>query len=338
MLSHLWRQHLGGGPNDQVSFATLADDPVAAFRELVVLGYYPVLTWLTYLLAGLAIGRSDLRSVATAVRLVAIGVVAATLAWCTSALLMAGGVANSLIPPEAAGSGIGWWDFMSTEGKGTTPTDSWGWLAMAAPHTGTPFDLIGTTGSAMAILGLCLLAVRVDWLRVLSHPVAAAGSMTLTLYTLHVLALAQPWGEWDSVTYYLTHVVVALTFASLWLWWLPKGPMEWMVHTISSGVATMLVPPVPSTPRPPPAPHPPRDHAQMREDRGDHLRMITRGAVGAVGAGGRVRWRGRLRRPRGPRPAPGRGARDRGSSRRRPCRRPRCRWAGRRTRRSPSSP
>ena len=67
--------------------------------------------------------------------------------------------------------------------------------------------------------------------------------MTLTLYTVHVFALAQPWGEWDSLPYYLTHVVVALTFASLWLWWLPRGPMEWLVHRISSGVAQMVVPP-----------------------------------------------------------------------------------------------
>ena len=219
----------------------------------MVLGYYPVLTWLTYLLAGLAIGRSDLRSVAYGrpargdrrgrgdAALVRVG---ADHGW------RHGG------PPAACGGqqarGTGWWVLMSTEGYGTTPARAWGWLTMAAPHTGTPFDLIGTTGSAMAVLGLCLLAVRVDWVRVLSHPVAAAGSMTLTLYTAHVVVLATDLGEWNSVTYYLAHVVVALTFASVWLWWLPKGPMEWMVHTISTGVGRMLIPPVvPPPPSPP---------------------------------------------------------------------------------------
>ena len=109
----------------------------------------------------------------------------------------------------------------------------------------------------------------------------------MTLYTVHVVALAEPWGEWDSVGYYLIHVVVALTFATVWLWLLPKGPMEWMVHTISSGVGTMLVPPdVPATrpmavdvrPGAPDLPPPtsPRDHAHIRQGLA-HLRMITRG-------------------------------------------------------------
>ena len=41
VLSHLWRQHLGEGLEDQASFVTLLDDPVATLRELVVLGYVP---------------------------------------------------------------------------------------------------------------------------------------------------------------------------------------------------------------------------------------------------------------------------------------------------------
>ena len=65
--------------------------------------------------------------------------------------------------------------------------------------------------------------------------------MTLTLYTIHVVALAQPWGEWDSVSYYLTHVVVALVFATLWLHVLPRGPLEGLVHTVSSAVASEVV-------------------------------------------------------------------------------------------------
>ena len=72
--------------------------------------------------------------------------------------------------------------------------------------------------------------------------------MTLTLYTIHVVALAQPWGEWDSVAYYLTHVVVALVFATLWLHLLPRGPLEGLVHTVSTGVAAMVVPPTPASP------------------------------------------------------------------------------------------
>ena len=71
---------------------------------------------------------------------------------------------------------------------GTMPTDTWWWLAVEAPHTGTPFDLAHTTGTALAVLGAMLLLARaapaVVW------PLAAVGAMPLTLYTLHVTALA----------------------------------------------------------------------------------------------------------------------------------------------------
>ena len=78
-------------------------------------------------------------------------------AWVISAILLSGAVGPSRMPPSAVAAGWGWWDLASSEGYGTTPTDAWGWLLVAAPHTGTPLDLIGTTGSAMAVLGLCLL-------------------------------------------------------------------------------------------------------------------------------------------------------------------------------------
>ncbi len=243
VVSHLWRQHLGGGPNDQVTLALLGEDPVAALRELVVLGYYPVLTWLTYLLAGLAVGRANLRSARTALQLLVLGVVLAAGAWLVSAVLLAGGVADPLLAPGPSAAGATWWDLASSEGYGTTPTDSWAWLAVAAPHTGTPLDLIGTTGSALAVLGGCLLAVRLSFLRVLSHPVAAAGSMTLTLYTVHAFALSQQWGEWDSIGYYLTHVALALAFATVWLHFLRRGPMEWIVHRIAADVGDVVAPP-----------------------------------------------------------------------------------------------
>ena len=43
-------------------------------------------------------------------------------------------------------------------GAGTTPTNgSWEWLLVDAPHSGTPFDLAHTIGTALAVIGLCLL-------------------------------------------------------------------------------------------------------------------------------------------------------------------------------------
>jgi hypothetical protein len=71
---------------------------------------------------------------------------------------------------------------------GSTPTDTWWWLAVDIPHSGTPFDLAHTTGTALAVLGMMLLLAR--WSRALLWVPAAVGAIPLTLYTLHVVLLA----------------------------------------------------------------------------------------------------------------------------------------------------
>jgi hypothetical protein len=52
--------------------------------------------------------------------------------------------------------------------------------------------------------------------------------MTLTLYTAHVLALSQdsPFLIGDRTQLWLTHVAVALVFATVWRTWIGRGPLE----------------------------------------------------------------------------------------------------------------
>ena len=64
----------------------------------------------------------------------------------------------------------------------------WWWLAVRGAHTGTPFDLAHTTGTALAVIGAMLLLARVA--PALSWLLGAVGAMPLTLYALHVTALA----------------------------------------------------------------------------------------------------------------------------------------------------
>ena len=71
---------------------------------------------------------------------------------------------------------------------GTVPSDTWWWLAVRGAHTGTPFDLAHTTGTALAVIGAMLLLARVA--PALSWLLGAVGAMPLTLYALHVTALA----------------------------------------------------------------------------------------------------------------------------------------------------
>ena len=50
---------------------------------------------------------------------------------------------------------------MFAEGpNGVTPTTSWWWLAVALPHSSTPFDLARTIGTSLAVLGAMLLLDR----------------------------------------------------------------------------------------------------------------------------------------------------------------------------------
>ncbi len=243
VISHYARTVLPDAPLGQVDVEMLLTDPATALHALLFTGYYPAFTWLTYILAGLAVGRCDLRSTANAVRLAVVGGVLAVGAWTASTVLLLMGGADRLLPELLELRGIGALDLQQLQYvAGTTPPTDAAWLLIAAPHSGTPFDLVGTTGSALCVLGLCLLLVRSEAMRTVSAPVAAAGSMTLTLYVVHVVVLALPIGEFDSVVYYLSHVAFFLIAPMLWFRIAPKGPIESLVHEVSSSVGRSVVP------------------------------------------------------------------------------------------------
>ncbi|GAA4538331.1 heparan-alpha-glucosaminide N-acetyltransferase domain-containing protein [Pseudonocardia xishanensis] len=225
-LSALLRTGSPAGPGAQIGFAELAD-PGAALRTLLLTGYYPVLTWTTYLLAGMAVGRLDLRSSRTGWGLLGGGAaLAATAAVLSSVLLAAGGLEAVGGPRE-----------LLVQRYGTVPTDTWWWLAVELPHSGTPFDLAQTTGSALAVLGAALLVARaVPWAVV---PFAAIGAVPLTLYALHVASLAVLGGE--GLSTYVWHVgwclAIGLVVRSLGA----RGPAEAVVSGASRSVRTMML-------------------------------------------------------------------------------------------------
>ncbi|WP_433285845.1 heparan-alpha-glucosaminide N-acetyltransferase domain-containing protein [Pseudonocardia sp. CA-142604] len=71
------------GPVDNPTFATLVTDPAGLAIGLFVTGFYPVIAYLAYICAGLAIGRMDLLSVQVAYRLLlaGLGTVAVGMLW-----------------------------------------------------------------------------------------------------------------------------------------------------------------------------------------------------------------------------------------------------------------
>lgn len=210
VLSQALRTDTPPGPGEQPGLGALAD-PAGLLTTLGLTGYYPALTWTTYLLAGMAVGRLDLRRVRVAVALLAGGAALAVAAAVTTA---------ALLPASPFGLAA-----LDERRYGTTPTDTWWWLAVDLPHSGTPLDLAGTTGSALAVLGLMLLLAR--WAAPLLWLPAATGAIPLTAYTLHVLAVNAAPGV--GVAGWVVHVLVAAALGSLVRLSGRRGPLEALV-------------------------------------------------------------------------------------------------------------
>ncbi|MGH8870000.1 MAG: heparan-alpha-glucosaminide N-acetyltransferase domain-containing protein [Actinomycetes bacterium] len=227
VLSHLARQVLDPPTRTNPTFDAL-EHPGRLLSELTLTGYYPALPWLAYLLTGLAVGRLVLRSSRVAVGLVGVGLALAVGAKALSWLLLhpLGGLDRlaTAVPPGSSVETYGLDRSLEIGLFGTTPTTSWWWLGVSAPHASTALDLAHTTGTSLAVLGVALLVSRV--VRLPLPPLAAAGSMTLTLYSLHVVALGQGWGPDDPTTLLVVHAAIALVVASLWRPLVGRGPLE----------------------------------------------------------------------------------------------------------------
>ena len=114
-----------------------------------------------------------------------------------------------------------------------TPTDTGWWLATSLPHSTTPLDLAFTIGLGLAVLGVCILVGRTT--STLLRPLAAAGSMTLTLYSLHLLLLSWS-GMPDELTGLLVQTVLVVAFALVWSRSHARGPLEEIVAAATGAV------------------------------------------------------------------------------------------------------
>jgi uncharacterized membrane protein len=247
MISQLIRPHLPAPTYGPASLDRLVTEPHIVLSELAFTGYYPVFCWLAYVLAGLAVGRLALGSIKVAGRLVLGGGTLALGTWLVSRLLWdhdgVRAVLEDALPRSAVEFRLtqppGSLDLLMAHGfYGTTPTTSWRWLTIVAPHSTTPFDLLHTIGTSMLVLGLMLLVGRLAP-RVLGV-VFAAGTMTLTLYTLHVLGLAANVGPDRGPALYWYHVIFAILFGALWRTGVGQGPLEWATAQVAK-VGSSLV-------------------------------------------------------------------------------------------------
>jgi len=226
VLSHVVR---AGLPAKRGPSPVLADlgESATLLTELLLTGYYPALAWVAYLSAGLAVGRLDLHCRRVAAWLCGGGAALAVGTLVVSGVLVDLRAARAALPPDAADLIV----------SGTTPPTTWWWLATAGPHSSTPLDLAHTIGTALAVLGLLLLLEPLLG-RVLT-PIAWVGSMTLTLYTLHVLAVADGVGPQDPAELFAVHVVVALLVGTAIRANVARGPLEHLV-SVAANAATRV--------------------------------------------------------------------------------------------------
>ncbi|MFH5824752.1 heparan-alpha-glucosaminide N-acetyltransferase domain-containing protein [Georgenia sp. AZ-5] len=253
VLSHLLRPGLPEASGGNPSFGYLLYRPGELLAELTLTGVYPALPWMAYICAGLFIGRLRLSSPRVAAGLVGAGVAAAGTASAVSWWAMGplGGQDQLYATaPESGMTSTEVTDTLIWGAGGTTPTTTWWWLATDAPHTTTPLDLLHTTGVAVGLLGAFLLladlaARRSPALMAALKVLGAAGGMTLTLYTAHVMFMNSPLDVFDATTGYLVQVVAALLFAFVWHRAVGRGPLEALVTKVARAARRAVTPPQP---------------------------------------------------------------------------------------------
>jgi uncharacterized membrane protein len=222
--------------------ATAVQDPLGLLVRLFVTGEYPVVVYVAYLCAGLAIGRLDLTPRRVAWWLLGAGAALAVTARVVSSIVLypLGGLAEltSQVGSEAGSAAALLWEHPNL-------SSSWWYLAIPAPHSHTPVDVSHTLGSAMAVLGAALLLSRVPAITRLLRPLAVAGGMVLTLYSAHLVVIATGFLRDRPGLLYVVMVVGALVFAMLWKMRFAQGPLERIVAVAAGwvrGMTTRMLP------------------------------------------------------------------------------------------------
>ncbi|MEP6477980.1 MAG: heparan-alpha-glucosaminide N-acetyltransferase domain-containing protein [Rhodoglobus sp.] len=181
------------------------NSPIMLVTKWLFTGTYPACMWLGFVLAGLAVARLDITSRRTQALLAVVGLG-----------VMVGGYSGHLVARDLA------WSYDT-----------------ALLH-------LGSTGLIVAaIAALVFLTTTGRFRRAVKgilFPMAAMGAIPITVYTLHVIYLAvlTTIGLRPSWSMFVTLVLGSAIFASLWVLFVGKGPLErvvrWMMGTPATPV------------------------------------------------------------------------------------------------------
>ncbi|MDX2600209.1 DUF418 domain-containing protein [Streptomyces caniscabiei] len=201
--------------------------------SLMFTGSYPVLTWIPFVVAGMAVARLDLAATAVRIRLAIAGAGLAVVGYGGSflALRLVPGALKSLAEGGWGDSGAvasAWW------------SDTWGYpsgtlagLLVASPHSETTLSILGNTGVAILVLTACVAAIDAfPRLRRAARPVIAVGTMSLTAYVFHIVGIHLLGIEelpGSPLRVLLGFIAAVTVFATLWSRFFRRGPLEWLL-------------------------------------------------------------------------------------------------------------
>ncbi|MFD8222345.1 DUF418 domain-containing protein [Streptomyces sp. NPDC059697] len=224
--------------------AVIAHDPLARITdsdgivELFITGAYPVLTWLPFVIAGMAVGRLDLARPGIRAKVALVGSALALLGYGGSWLalnLVPGAQAAVSATADGGSAASAWWS--DAVGDPTTSTPDW--LLVAAPHSQTTWSILGNTGVGLLVVAACLIATdRSARLRQLATPVIAVGSVSLTAYAGHIVAI-KTLGIDDLPASAALPALACLAAATIllavaWTRAFRRGPLEYMLHAATT--------------------------------------------------------------------------------------------------------
>ncbi|WP_261166206.1 heparan-alpha-glucosaminide N-acetyltransferase domain-containing protein [Microbacterium sp. Marseille-Q6965] len=174
--------------------------------------HYPFLLWAAFLALGMGLGRLRLREPATALMLLAAGVVLAA-------------VGDGVIARWAAPAG-------------------WSAALDGAPHSSGVGEALGSGGFAMATIALCVLLCRTP-LRWLAVPLRAVGAMPLSAYTAQFVvwfAVSVVGADPDPFAFrgsepFWPFTIATLLACTAWVLFVGRGPLEWAFGRLASAAA-----------------------------------------------------------------------------------------------------
>ncbi|AZI66086.1 heparan-alpha-glucosaminide N-acetyltransferase domain-containing protein (plasmid) [Rhodococcus qingshengii] len=225
---------------DNPTLPGIIDHPARWATELLLNGEFPALPWTAYICAGIVIGRLTLTSATVAGALLMFGTALAVASRILSEILIfrLGGLDHLITGSDLPRQEV--LDLISYGADGSVHGSTWWWLAVDGPHSSTPLDLLGTIGSSTAAIGAMLFLSHLTGTRLgklttlVMTPLAAAGSMTLTLYVLHIWFINSNYDTYSAWTGYLLQVLAATTIGIFVKYTTGRGPLEAFVTTIAN--------------------------------------------------------------------------------------------------------